>query len=87
MGVCFLLHIQFCLIFVGLSLSYESGKAYKYTYETDILFNELNVERRVDTAKRDVGFTLRAELELTPIFQAGETQLVRIRVKLFKLMF
>lgn len=61
------------------SLSLENGKTYKYSYETTIYFNELNTPK-VKQTQKDVGFRLTAELEVTPIFHASETQLLRLQI-------
>ncbi|XP_033739381.1 microsomal triglyceride transfer protein large subunit-like [Pecten maximus] len=63
----------------SVSLSLENGKTYKYSYETTIYFNELNTPK-VKQTQKDVGFRLTAELEVTPIFHASETQLLRLQI-------
>ncbi|XP_060065348.1 microsomal triglyceride transfer protein large subunit-like [Ylistrum balloti] len=63
----------------SISLSLENGKTYKYSYETTIYFNELNTPK-VKQTQKDVGFRLTAELEVTPIFHASETQLLRLQI-------
>ncbi|OWF52669.1 microsomal triglyceride transfer protein large subunit-like [Mizuhopecten yessoensis] len=63
----------------SISLSLENGKTYKYSYETTIYFNELNTPK-VKQTQKDVGFRLTAELEVTPVFHASETQLLRLQI-------
>jgi len=62
-----------------LSLSFENGKTYKYSYETTIHLNELSPPG--ETPKKYVGYLLTADVDITPVFQAGDTQLIKLQVK------
>ncbi|KAK3594387.1 hypothetical protein CHS0354_009680 [Potamilus streckersoni] len=69
------------LIFTACAgLSYEKGKVYKYTYDTDIRFND-HYSQKKTKPQGDVGLHLSMDFDFVPIFQdADGTQLVKLQV-------
>ena len=63
----------------GDAIKYETGKVYRYTYDTKVLFND-HFSRKETKAQQDVGLHLTMEFELMPIFQDGDVQMVKIQV-------
>lgn len=63
----------------GECVHYEMGKTYKYTYETEVLFND-DSPRKGTRAYEDVGLRIRLEFDFTPLFEDTESQMVRIQV-------
>ncbi|XP_071131491.1 microsomal triglyceride transfer protein large subunit-like isoform X2 [Mytilus edulis] len=57
------------------SQSFENGKTHKYSYSTNVVFNEAN-----SGGKKDVGYYLSTEFDLSPVFQAGDEQLMKLQV-------
>lgn len=70
------------LNFSGECVHYELGKTYKYTYETKVLFNDDSPKKEI-RAHEDVGLRIRLEFDFTPLFDDGESQMVRLQVYLF----
>ena len=66
--------------FTGEAIKYETGKVYRYTYDTKVLFND-HFSRKETKPQRDVGLHLTMEFELMPIFQDGDVQMVKIQVQ------
>lgn len=56
------------------SFSLENGKILKYSYSTKVVFNEVD-----SNVKKDVGYYLSTEFDLSPIFQA-DVQLIKLQV-------
>ncbi|KAK3091068.1 hypothetical protein FSP39_016889 [Pinctada imbricata] len=62
----------------ALALSFSNGKTYKYRYETSVEFGKSNSDVP-SKAGKTVGYKLTTEFDLTPVFQAGEEQLLKIQ--------
>lgn len=77
--VVFLFFSLAILVLQGECVHYEFGKTYKYTYETEVLFNDDSPKKDV-RAHQDVGLRIRLEFDFTPLFADGETQMVRLQV-------
>lgn len=60
-------------------LKYETGKVYKYTYDTKVLFND-HFSRKESKPQQDVGLHMTMEFDLAPVFQQGDVQMVKIQV-------
>lgn len=63
------------LIFYCHSFTFEQGKSHKYSYSTKVVFNELN-----SGGRKDVGYYLTTEFDLSPIFQTVDVQLIKLQV-------
>ena len=72
-------YFHFKFLYSALALTFENGKTYKYKYETKVSFGES--ETRAGSVKT-VGYQLTTEFDLTPVFQAGDVQLLKIQVTL-----
>ena len=59
----------------GHSFTFEQGKSHKYSYSTKVVFNELN-----SGARKDVGYYLTTEFDLSQIFQTVDVQLIKLQV-------
>ncbi|XP_046364995.2 microsomal triglyceride transfer protein large subunit-like isoform X1 [Haliotis rufescens] len=73
-----LLLVIFTIIQIS-ALKYETGKTYKYSYSTSVLFNDLD-SRRETKAQRDTGVQLSLGLDITPLLQEDESQLFKLKL-------
>lgn len=78
----YIVHLYFLftiLVLQGYCIHYEFGKTYKYSYETEVLFNEDSTKKET-RAQQDVGLRVRLEFDLAPMFSDSESQMMRIQV-------
>ncbi len=64
----------------GLPLEYSPSRIYIYKYNTEVAFNEPEVQKTTQ-AKKDVGFKLSSDVLLTPVWNRNNKMLVKLQVK------
>ena len=63
----------------GLPLEYTPSRQYNYHYETQVAFNEPDIEK-TSQPKKDVGFKFTSDVSLTPVWNTNNKMLIKLTV-------
>ncbi|CAG5117109.1 unnamed protein product, partial [Candidula unifasciata] len=72
-----MLIIHHYFIIPGAALKYDQSKVYSYSYQTDILLNEVNSKKSTRT-QEDVGVQLSIDFDLSTVYKDDTSQIFKL---------